>query len=84
MGQVLRVTELQSIYYREGACNTAHKVRGVLPKWEGEWGTAIGGEGEGGSEKATPVAIEDARKLQSYIAAFEAEKHSAAVSTEQQ
>ena len=27
------------------------------------------------SEKATPVAIEDARKLQSYIAAFEAEKH---------
>ena len=32
---------------------------------------------EGGeySEKATPVAIEDARKLQSYIAAFEAEKH---------
>ena len=37
--------------------------------------------GRASTEKATPVAIEDARKLQSYIAAFEAEKHSAAVSS---
>ena len=42
--------------------------------WEGEGELRCGGRGEY-SEKATPVAIEDARKLQSYIAAFEAEKH---------